>query len=542
MEASDHNSRQAYSPEKTSRGSHRRIWRQGCAGVLGLLLLIPGWELYRGLRPPSSVHVELRKKLTEAEKEGLAVTLPAFHRKYPVSAQGAAAIQEAARITEHLKWDWSKIPKLPAEETTAAQAAIAFDLERLVATNTGGRPDTFTTATLLAHARQNEAVLDSLIALSKSVPLDELGWEPSFTKLAPFLELHVRLAASGDPGVYGRLRDSSRVLLPAAVYLALAEGETTRAYAVALSWSYLNRAQKVAGPSLLSSMFVVAPDILQMDVIAELLKAAPPADLESARRVYDALDPERLRRDWLRRCEAVVIFTNRFLFYLAGDHASAPSAYGDFRQRLKTDARLRLRQEFDTFRDNLAEPRPSWNPPRLTTLRRAYPELGRADIYEVAGLEAEWLIRFKGIAEAPGNRKAEKLARESENWAEHAARRNFMAGKILPTSLFPRSWPARTLRGALAKAAVLRGSVLVRMAELESSGTQAALPVSLEEVCKRLNEPVPLDPLADLTGTPIEYQPHPKGGTYTIRHKPNRKGYVGETPAEFRGRWNPAGR
>lgn len=67
------------------------------------------------------------------------------------------------------------------------------------------------------------------------------------------------------------------------------------------------------------------------------------------------------------------------------------------------------------------------------------------------------------------------------------------------------------------------------------------MPVSLEAVCEQLNEPLPVDPLADMPGTPVEYIANPEQGTYTIRHRPNAKPYIGQIPEVYHGHWNLGG-
>lgn len=96
------------------------------------------------------------------------------------------------------------------------------------------------------------------------------------------------------------MRESTRVGLPSAVHLAFADGNTTCAYATGIAWFHLNRAQKVDGSSLISVMIGGVLDLAAMATVEELLSVAPP-DRETARKLYDALDPDLMERERARK-------------------------------------------------------------------------------------------------------------------------------------------------------------------------------------------------------------------------------------------------
>ncbi|MGI8906388.1 MAG: hypothetical protein ACR2IE_07865 [Candidatus Sumerlaeaceae bacterium] len=499
---------------------HRHLRRLGCAILLLAVVVLAGLTALRGFQSKQYFTEADRKAIAEAEATGAAASLSTYNRKYPSTERGRAGVTEAARITSNLFYDYNAFKNTTS--TLHATPRTDFRLQHVLQNAVGSQ---ISTPTLLAYHDANTTALRDLLRITDTCSYDELSWT---------------YKSFDDPPVYVRsylrYRETARVLLPTAMWLALEDGDTTRAYSLILNWMYFGQSLKVAGTMFIDGMIGVALDGIVMTDLDELLHAAPPPSSKIALRLYDQLDPERMRRDFLRACEGEFIWFSQLLRYFAGTVVDPPRTLAASRADLEKQIAGAFMASMARYLKDLSEFRTPSTYPNPSQLLIRIPAFMRKSVMETMLIMLEWLKRNQEITMGPDLPTALAKGKAVEAWAEKAAIRNPVSAIAVPA--FMRASFNST--GRRAQAAVLQTACMMRLAEFQGNDANATMPRTLQELSERVGKPVPLDPLAATPGAVIIYNPHPADGTYTLTHSPSVKPYEGAPPYEYRGRWSPS--
>jgi len=163
----------------------------------------------------------------------------------------------------------------------------------------------------------NTAMLECILALPADCPPEEIAWPLDFRAVPPLPGI------SNGSGGYSEIRESTRMLLPAAIYLALSDGDPARAWRIGEGWLLLSRAFKAASFSYVSGGLGVALDGMTIRVLTALQQTAPP-DRETAVRLAALLDPVRMERDLLRAFVADTITQLEFFRHFTEERVPLP--------------------------------------------------------------------------------------------------------------------------------------------------------------------------------------------------------------------------
>jgi len=309
-------------PERHA-SAHGKIARRGCLlTILGLAIIVTLAVVSEYL-PKAGMTEELARAQADAKAAGLAVTMSEFQRKYPSTAEGQKVVEKVAGVIELLKWDYDKFRFATTPVPADPKTTTTFDVVRLVSELSGLKTEQVTSPGLYAYVVANKAQLDEIAELGRSTAIDSLNCRHEFTADTPMRRLDTKFRKSGG-GIFLSVRQASRVLLPAAIFVALAEDDSARAYNLLFGWFILSRSMKVSGTSLVEAMIGVAVDGIALEVANELLRASPPKDLPTALRLHDFLDQARMRRDFLQGLEAGAIYSSQMLWHLIDERHVLP--------------------------------------------------------------------------------------------------------------------------------------------------------------------------------------------------------------------------
>jgi hypothetical protein len=439
-----------------------------------------------------------------AERSGVALTVDLLNLAYPTTPAGERAVLEAGITIRMLDWNhpkyFSNTP--PAHETTAPLASSQA-LLKLAENNCCGPLGFLSDAEMRNYVGANQPAIARLMAMPESLPWREIGWRFDAEGTQAFPHNLRSLRDGTESSLYLVIRETSRVLLPGAIYVALADGRTTGAYQVLTGWICLNQAVKGQAITRTTTMVGLAVDGLIQAAADELVRVAPP-ERDMALRLCDMLDTKERELDYLRGIDAQAAYSVAFLRRAAGELVEAPHS-------IEGVAGRRLR-ECNYYGVNA---------------------LFGPEAYAAVATHVAWASAMHDLIGSRGSAGSASvilfedslLPRLDDNPYSDTVR------PLIATAVLD-------LRGRLSQISLLRAALLMRAAQIEAGGDRTKMPSSLAELAKRYGQAPPIDYLAEFPNALIDLEANPTSGTYVLRHQPNLPKFNGAEGGEYIGQWN----
>ncbi|MGI8906871.1 MAG: hypothetical protein ACR2IE_10320 [Candidatus Sumerlaeaceae bacterium] len=458
-----------------------------------------------------------KKQIAVVEAAGIAATLEAYKAKYPSSERGREGVAEVVRIFSAMRAEPKDL--VSKKPSRMADGNVPFSGPEWVKRYLGSND--YTTESLIVCSDINSTPIEALLTLHEKCRIEELGWT-----YASFAEQSVYF----KQGFHAR--QVTRVLLPTAVWLAVADSDTTRAYTLLLNWMYLPEFFKVATTSMMEGMIGVALDGICFDVCSKLMSSVPVPSEEIAARLYDQLDPQRARKNLLRTCEAEVIWTAQTIKCRIGLEKTGGYRLKNFNRHFDEELSKQLEEKFATFRKDLSGLRLPSTFPGPADLFSKNESYVRRTLCGVILSSLEWLPLNYSTVNSDSLPALLSRCERIQEWRDKKSAGNPVANVALPG--YNRAMMNE--RGREAEAAVLQAECMMQIARLRSNAT-STMPRTLHELSERSGKPVPLDPLAAKPGDSIQYQPDEQTGTYKFTHNPSVYPHGGYPAMEFLGSW-----